>query len=95
MNFSVKTLVRQDLKTVAENFGQDLFQKLNPPFPPVKLLRYDGNQKGNEVHMELNFIFFKQVWISLITDEFFGENEIFFIDEGKKLPFFLKSWHHK
>ena len=95
MFFIVKTLVEQDYLTVAGNFGKDLFLSLNPPFPPVTLLRYDGNQPGNEVHLELNFLLFRQTWVSVIQTDFKDENEYFFIDEGTQLPFFLKYWHHK
>jgi ligand-binding SRPBCC domain-containing protein len=95
MFFSIQTTVKQDYLTVSRNFGKDLFVALSPPFPPVKLLRFDGNQKGNEVHIELNFLLFRQKWISLITSDYADENEINFVDEGTKTPFFLKYWHHK
>jgi ligand-binding SRPBCC domain-containing protein len=95
MRITIRTKVNQPYQQVWENFGEKLFKALNPPFPPVKLLRFDGSLKGDEVHLELSFLLFKQVWISKITDQQTLPNEIFFVDEGIKLPFFLKSWHHK
>lgn len=95
MKISIKTKVEQSYKQVYEQFNQNLLMKLNPPFPPVKLLRYDGNQKGNKVILELNFIFFKQEWESLITEEMETSESTFFIDEGVRLPFFLKYWKHQ
>lgn len=50
---------------------------------------------GDMVSLELNFILFKQVWTSAIIDQKTTETEIYFIDQGTKLPFFLKAWHHK
>lgn len=95
MKINLSTKVNQSYLKVKEGFNQDLFQALNPPFPPVKLLRFDGSSKGDLVSLELNFLLFKQVWTSEIIADQTDEKEFFFIDEGKKLPFFLKSWKHK
>lgn len=87
--------MNQNYLKVKDGFNANLFKALNPPFPPVKLLRFDGSSKGDFVSLQLNFIFFKQVWTSEITDEYLDEKEFYFVDEGIKLPFFLKSWRHK
>ncbi len=94
MRLTVTTPVRQDYITVMKGFTEQLFMRLNPPFPPVKLLRFDGCKKGDVVSLELNFILFKQRWDSLIVESELNDREFYFIDEGKKLPFFLKYWHH-
>ena len=80
---------------VWENFDRELLDKLNPPWVSAKLLRYDGNNPGDEVHLQLNFILFKQNWISIITDNNSSEGHYEFIDKGRQLPFFLKSWKHR
>ncbi|MBN3521166.1 hypothetical protein JYB62_14240 [Algoriphagus lutimaris] len=95
MNIKIKTSVEQDYLSVKEGFQATLFKKLSPPFPPVKLIRFDGSEKGDIVSLELNFMFFKQKWVSKITDDQTTEEEFYFIDEGIELPFFLKSWKHK
>ncbi len=95
MRICIKTQVEQDYQTVFAGFTRDLFLKLNPPFPPVKLLQFGGCKKGDQVELELNFIFFKQRWLSDITEDKMTKEEIYFIDEGVKLPFFLKTWRHK
>ncbi|WP_194775459.1 SRPBCC family protein [Pararhodonellum marinum] len=95
MKIKIETKVDQPYLQVKEGFDKDLFNKLSPPFPPVKLLRFDGSSKGDIVSLELNFIFFKQVWTSEITYDRTDENEFVFVDEGIKLPFFLKSWKHR
>ncbi|AFL83633.1 hypothetical protein Belba_0991 [Belliella baltica DSM 15883] len=95
MKIIIETSVEQDYLQVKSGFDQTLFSKLSPPFPPVKLLRFDGSAKGDVVTLELNFLFFKQKWTSEITDDQTNDKEFYFIDEGVELPFFLKSWQHK
>jgi ligand-binding SRPBCC domain-containing protein len=95
MQIKIDTPVSRDYKSVMKGFDESLFLKLNPPFPPVKLLRFDGCRKGDVVALELNFLFFRQKWISLITDDGLSEDEFYFVDEGTELPFFLKYWKHR
>ena len=94
MRITISTLVNQGYRSVAEGFNQELFKKLNPPFPPVKLLRFDGSKKGDVVALELDFLLFKQTWESHITEDGQTEDEWYFIDQGVKLPFFLAYWKH-
>ncbi|NHE57074.1 SRPBCC family protein [Cyclobacterium plantarum] len=95
MKINLSTKVNQSYLQVKEGFNKDLFQALNPPFPPVKLLRFDGSSKGDLVSLELDFLLFKQVWTSEIIADKTDDKAFFFIDEGTRLPFFLKSWRHK
>lgn len=95
MNIKISTKVNQSLLKVWEGFNLELFSTLAPPFPPVKVKEFGGCLKGDKVHLELNFLLFKQDWISDITDQKRTESEIYFIDEGTKLPFFLSYWKHK
>jgi ligand-binding SRPBCC domain-containing protein len=95
MNIIISTKVNQSLPKVWEGFNLDLFSKLAPPFPPVVVKQFDGCIKGDKVHLELNFILFKQDWISDIIDQNASDSEIYFVDEGSKLPFFLSYWKHR
>lgn len=95
MKITIETAVNQDYLQVKEGFNETLFKKLSPPFPPVKLLRFDGSTKGDLVTLELNFIFFKEKWTSEIMDDQTTDKEFYFIDKGIELPFFLKKWTHK
>jgi len=95
MKIIISTRVEQNYLTVKEGFNENLFLLLSPPFPPVRLLRFDGSAKGDTVILELNFLFFNQQWVSEITEDQTDENEFYFIDEGVELPFFLKRWKHK
>ncbi len=95
MNITIKTLVDQRLPEVIAGFNGDLFLKLNPPFPKVRLIQFDGCKTGDLVSLELNFLLFKQVWTSEITEDFSDSEQFFFVDQGIKLPFFFKTWQHK
>ncbi|MFA0962085.1 hypothetical protein AB9P05_09780 [Roseivirga sp. BDSF3-8] len=94
MNLRFGTKVDADWQSVREGFDEKLFKALNPPFPPVKVVRFDGCHKDDVVSLELNFLLFKQRWTSLITEHGYSDNGFYFIDEGRKLPFFLKRWKH-
>lgn len=95
MQLQVRTKIRRPYLQVKEGFNEQLFMKLNPPFPKVDLKRFDGCEKGDLVNMQLNFIVFKQTWESLITADDTTKGYFFFQDEGKQLPFFLKKWKHR
>lgn len=91
----IETAVQQSVEQVVAGFDQQLFLKLNPPFPPVRVLRFDGVAVGDEVHLELNFLLFRQKWISVITASSGTDDHFEFVDEGKELPFFLSRWEHR
>ena len=95
MKINIRTKVQQPIEKVWEGFDENLFRKLSPPFPPVRVLRFDGCKKGDEVCLELNFFVTKQRWKSLIIEQETTENEIYFVDKGTELPFFLTFWQHK
>lgn len=95
MRFNLSCRVNKDFLKVKAGFNESLFAKLNPPFPPVKLLRFDGSDVDDIVSMQLNFLLFKQNWTSKISENHTDHTEYYFVDEGIELPFFLKKWRHK
>ena len=95
MKIQIETPVEQGYLDVKSGFNESLFKKLSPPFPPVRLLRFDGSSKGDLVTLELDFIFFRQTWTSEITEDRTTDLEFFFVDQEVELPFFLKKWKHK
>ena len=95
VKIKIDTLVNQSLEEVKSGFDQHLFLKLNPPFPKVKLQRFDGCLKGDIVSLELNFILFKQLWISEIVEDESSDDAFYFVDEGTKMPAIFKYWRHK
>ncbi|MCC6511003.1 MAG: hypothetical protein IT423_18015 [Pirellulaceae bacterium] len=94
MKLTLKTNVLGTPEEVWKRFDQDLFKQLAPRLPKVKLVRFDGCRTGDMVELELNFVLFRQNWISEITSDTKSEDEISFVDEGRRLPFFLKRWRH-
>lgn len=95
MKIKISTQVQEPIEKVWQKFDKNLFAKLAPPFPPVKVLKFDGCLTNDVVELELDFFIAKQRWDALIVEHVIAENEIYFIDKGTKLPFFLKSWQHK
>ena len=95
MHLLLKTRVDPAPSVVWAGFDRALFSQLSPPFPPVKIVRFDGCRTGDIVQLRLNFLLFRQDWISRVVDQQTTDNEIYFIDEGDRLPFFLSYWHHR
>ena len=93
MRIQIFTKVEGNYKTVYQKFNQNLFVALQPKFPKLKLLRFDGSRKGDIVHIQ--FVFPKMDWISEITEDKVEDSYAKFIDVGKKLPFGLCSWEHQ
>lgn len=94
-DIKIVTKINNNYEVIFSSFNRVLLEKLTPPFILFKLLRFDGSKINDQVHIELDFVFFKQLWISVITDSGFDSEEIYFIDEGIKLPFFLTKWKHR
>lgn len=95
MRLRLETRVNQSLSIVWQGFDRALFDRLSPPFPPVEVVRFDGCRQGDVVHLRLNFLLFRQDWISLIVEQKTTDQEIYFVDQGTQLPFFLTHWHHR
>lgn len=92
MKILVETYVDASFETVVANFNEELFKSLNPPLMPAKLERFDGCNKGDEVHLSFPLV---GKWTSLITEAHSKPNEFYFKDIGVKLPFPLKTWKHQ
>lgn len=101
MRLTIRTRVAMPYTDVFARFNRELFLALAPPFPPVTLKRFDGCKQGDIVHLELDMLAAKQDWISLIVeagaqrDNTVFRDEMYFIDEGTTLPFFLRFWRHE
>ncbi|MBC5994078.1 SRPBCC family protein [Pontibacter cellulosilyticus] len=95
MQLHLKTAVAQDYLQVFNAFDERLFRKLSPPYPKLKLNRFDGSEPGDVVEVELQTGFKNFQWTSLITDRSVTATEAYFIDQGQELPPPLRQWHHK
>jgi ligand-binding SRPBCC domain-containing protein len=96
MKINIATPGQTSASEVMKNIEQELFEALSPPGAGVEIVRFDGSKKGDIVHIRLSLLgFIKQDWISEIVEAGENEEEIYFVDEGKQLPFFLRFWRHR
>ncbi len=94
MNFKITTSISKDYQAVFAGFDQKLFEFLLPPKAMARLVQFDGSKKGDIVHIQF-LLPYKAEWISEITHDESNDSMCMFIDEGKKLPFGLKTWQHR
>jgi ligand-binding SRPBCC domain-containing protein len=103
MRLTIHTSVEKPYQEVFAGFTFELFKQLTPTNPPVTIKRFDGCKKGDEVHLEMTVPVLnrKEMWVSRIiaSGTVIGNatftDEMYFIDQGIELPFFLTSWRHK
>jgi ligand-binding SRPBCC domain-containing protein len=95
MLLHLKTTVQQDFRSVFHAFDEQLFRKLAPPYPRLKLLRFDGSAPGDVVEVELQTGIRSFRWASLITEREITDRAAWFVDEGQEVPPPLRTWRHK
>lgn len=94
MQIVIQTEVAGNFRSVMDQFDRDLFEALSPPIGKIEVVKFTGSKTGDQVH--LRFVRPIQAeWISDITDHGSRDNELFFVDEGRKLPPGLKYWKHE
>ena len=90
MKILIKTPIENDYRSVFSRFNMKLFAALKPPFVNLRIDRFDGCKKGDEVHLQVA----GQRWVSHITELHEDENQIYFVDIGVIIPPPLTSWRH-
>ncbi len=80
---------------VLARFDENLFRTLAPPFPKLRVDRFDGCHTGDTVALSMDWGLFQQPWVSLITDNGANAREAWFVDEGQKLPWPFRYWRHR
>lgn len=96
MHLTLRTAVAQPPAQVMAGFTQALFVALAPPFPRLRLRRFDGSRTGDRVEIELDVLVTRLRWTSLITaDGQQPDGTLFFVDEGQQLPPPLRFWRHR
>ncbi|PVY40424.1 SRPBCC family protein [Pontibacter virosus] len=95
MRLHLQTAVQQDYLSVFYAFDEQLFRKLAPPYPRLKLLRFDGSAPGDVVEVELQTGIKSFRWTSLITEREITNTTAWFVDEGQEVPPPLRKWRHK
>jgi ligand-binding SRPBCC domain-containing protein len=94
MRIKLKSQIAAPYELVQRNFDKELFRYLLPPSFVASLTRYDGAAPGNEVHVQFH-VPWKSLWISRIIQTEQSANFFYFIDEGIRLPFGLRTWKHR
>ena len=95
MRVMLHTSVSQPPAQVMAGFTRALFVALAPPFPKLRVLRFDGCRQGDQVQIELDTGLKRLSWTSLITEDGVRpDGTHFFIDEGQVLPPPLRYWRH-
>jgi ligand-binding SRPBCC domain-containing protein len=89
-----RTPVATSMQQVKLGFNRDLFEALSPPWVKVHLQRFDGCKVSHEVHLEIQNLWMRQKWVSVITAEESNERVWSFTDEGRLLPWPLTFWKH-
>ncbi|MBF9235786.1 hypothetical protein I2I05_00110 [Hymenobacter sp. BT683] len=96
MHVTLRTTVAQPPAQVMAGFTRELFVALAPPFPKLRVLRFDGCMTGDQVEIELNTLVKRLRWTSLILDNGqLPDGTHFFVDEGQVLPPPLRFWRHR
>jgi ligand-binding SRPBCC domain-containing protein len=95
LHLKLEFKVKQSPDLVFAQFNEKLFLALAPPFPPSQLTRFDGCKTGDAVALHIGIKPFQSAWVSYISNHGQSDTEIWFQDEGKVLPFFLKTWSHR
>jgi ligand-binding SRPBCC domain-containing protein len=91
----ISTSIPLPIADVTRWFDKDLFLYLTPKRPKLQILHYDGNRKGQEIALLLDFGLWKSHWTSIITDEWNTPTTWGFEDVGLQLPFPFTFWVHK
>lgn len=96
MHLTLRTAVAQVPAQVLAGFTRALFEALAPPFPKLRVLRFDGCHTGDHVDIELNTLVKRLHWTSLIVEDgTLPDGTRFFVDEGQQLPPPLRYWRHR
>lgn len=90
MKIRISTPINRNFREVFALFNLKLFEALKPPVVNLKVERFDGCKKGDEVHLKVA----GQKWVSHITDYVENKDEIYFVDRGVIIPPPLNHWLH-
>lgn len=88
-------LAESDPRVVLARFDEALFRALAPPFPRLRVDRFDGCRRGDVVAVTMDWGFGQQSWVSRITDTGQSDTEVWFVDEGESLPWPFRQWRHR
>lgn len=95
MHTRFTTPVAMTAQATLAGFDRRLFEQLRPAGVSFFVDRFDGCNVGDEVHLRIGLPGLMTAWISQITEAIKTDGEVGFVDEGRVLPFVLRSWRHQ
>jgi ligand-binding SRPBCC domain-containing protein len=96
MKIYIETPVNGYYKDVLSRFDKNLFLALKPSGMKLDLLRFDGSEEGDYVHLRIMpFGLFRQEWLVKITESAENAQQAWFVDEGQSLPWMFAYWRHQ
>lgn len=96
MRLLLITAIRHpDPHAVLARFDEALFRALAPPYPRLRVDRFDGCRPGDIVAVTMDWGLWRQPWVSRITDAGATTTEAWFVDEGATLPWPFRQWRHR
>lgn len=90
----IETKVKGQPEVIFDRFDEQLFKALKPPGMTLDVLRFDGCQIGDQIHLCVGLLGITQPWVSVITEVKRDPQECYFVDEGRKLPTPFFTWRH-
>ncbi len=93
--FEFRCQVSAAMPAVWKKFTAELLAKLSPPYPIARIIRFDGCQANDQVHLTLDFLIYQTDWTSRITSYQFDGDSHVFVDEGIQVPFGIQHWRHE
>jgi ligand-binding SRPBCC domain-containing protein len=90
MKLIIKTDIPKNYREVFSLFNKELFIALKPPLINLKVERFDGCKKGDEIHLKVSGL----RWVSHITELHEDQDQIYFVDHGVIVPPPIKFWKH-
>ena len=94
MKIIIKSPVPLPPEQVWEGFNLELLKKLTPGIVQLKADVFEGTQPGCRFEMRVGAFGVLQEWKGLVTQAGQTPGSYWFVDEGVKLPWPLKTWKH-
>jgi ligand-binding SRPBCC domain-containing protein len=91
----IRCEVAVPFEQVCAGFNKQLLEALSPALMKLRILRYDGQRKGDKFSMQLGPKIFNIRWEGMVSAAGQTPGTYWFEDVGLKLPFPLKHWKHK
>ena len=94
MRILIETKVERNAAEVFAGFNRELFEYLMPPSFLAVADVYQGEDPGCRVRVRFKWPIASVMEVEIVERQL-QNNESYFVDEGRKLPFPLKKWRHK